>query len=98
MPSGALEELVREQAALRRVATLVAREPSPSEVFAAVTREAALLLGAQRATLLRAECPQWAVVVASWSDGTAPPVPVGHRGAIDGRGILGQMLRTARPV
>jgi signal transduction histidine kinase len=37
-------------------------------------------------------------VVASWSDGTAPPVPVGHRGALDGRGILGQMLRTARPV
>jgi signal transduction histidine kinase len=96
--SGGLEELVREHAALRRVATLVAREPSPSEVFAAVTRETGVLLGAQRSTLLRVENPQWAVVVASWSDGTAPPVPVGHRGALDGRGILGQMLRTARPV
>ena len=96
--SRAPEELVREHAALRRVATLVAREPSPSEVFAAVTKEAGVLLGAQRATLLRVESPQWAVVVAGWSDGTAPPVPVGHRGALDGRGILGQMLRTARPV
>ena len=96
--SRAPEELVREHAALRRVATLVAREPSPSEVFAAVTQEAGVLLGAQRATLLRVESPQWAVVVAGWSDGTAPPVPVGHRGALDGRGILGQMLRTARPV
>jgi signal transduction histidine kinase len=96
--SGALEDLVREHAALRRVATLVAREPSPSEVFAAVTREAGVVLGAQRATLLRVASPQWAEVVASWSDGTAPPVPVGHRGALDGRGILGQMLRTARPV
>jgi GAF domain-containing protein len=86
--SGALEELVREHAALRRVATLVAREPLPAEVFAAVTREAGTLLGAQRATLLRVASPQWAVVVASWSDGTAPPVPVGHRGALDGRGIL----------
>jgi signal transduction histidine kinase len=95
---GALEELVREHAALRRVATLVAREPSPSEVFAAVTQEAGVLLGAQRSTLLRVLSPQWAEVVASWSDGTAPPVPVGHRGALDGRGILGQMLRTARPV
>ena len=94
----ALEELVREHAALRRVATLVAREPSPSEVFAAVTREAGALLGAQRATLLRVESPEWAVVVASWSDGVEPPVPVGHRGPLDGRGILGQMLRTARPV
>ena len=96
--SGELEELVREHAALRRVATLVAREPSPSEVFAAVTQEAGVLLGAERATLLRVESPQWAVVVASWSDGTGPPVPVGHRGALDGRGIVGKMLRTARPV
>jgi signal transduction histidine kinase len=94
----ALEELVREQAALRRVATLVAREPSPSQVFAAVTQEAGVLLGAQRATLLRVVSPEWAEVVASWSDGSAPPVPVGHRGALDGRGILGRMLRTAKPV
>jgi signal transduction histidine kinase len=94
----ALEELAREQAALRRVATLVAREPSPPEVFAAVTEETGALLGAQRTTLLRVDSPEWAVVVAAWSDGTAPPVPVGHRGALDGRGILGQMLRTARPV
>jgi signal transduction histidine kinase len=96
--TGALEELVREHAALRRVATLVAREPSPSEVFAAVTQEAGTLLGAQRATLLRVANPQRGVVVASWSDGTAPPVPVGHYGPLDGRGILGQMLHTARPV
>jgi signal transduction histidine kinase len=96
--NAALEEVVREHAALRRVATLVAREPAPSEVFAAVTQEAGVLLGAQRATLLRVESPKWAVVAASWSDGTAPPVPVGHRGALDGRGIVGQMLRTARPV
>lgn len=96
--TGALEELVREHEALRRMATLVARQPLPVEVFAAVTREAGMLLGAQRTTLLRVASPQWAEVVASWSDGTAPPVPVGHRGALDGRGILGQMLLTARPV
>jgi signal transduction histidine kinase len=95
---GALEELVREHAALRRVATLVAREPSCSEVFEAVTREAGALLRAQRSTLLRVVSPEWAEVVASWSDGSAPPVPVGHRGALDGRGILGQMLKTKRPV
>ena len=93
-----LEELLREQAALRRMATLVAREPSPPELFAAVTREVGMLLGAQRATLLRVVDPEWAEVVASWSDGHAPPVPIGHRGALDGRGILGQMLRTVRPV
>jgi GAF domain-containing protein len=95
----ALEELVREHAALRRVATLVAREPSPAEVFAAVTREAGELLGAQRTSLLRVETRESARVVAAWSNGEAPPVPVGHRGAIDeGRGILGRMLQRPRPV
>jgi len=94
-----LEELVREHAALRRVATLVAREPTPAVVFAAVTRETGELLGAQRTTLLRVESPERARVVAAWSDGEAPPVPVGHRGAIDpGRGILGRMFECPRPV
>ena len=36
--------LADEQAALRRVATLVGRQPSPAEVFAAVTEEAGKLL------------------------------------------------------
>jgi GAF domain-containing protein len=95
----ALEELVREHAALRRVATLVARDTSPAEIFAAVTRETGELLGAQRTSLLRVESPEWARVVAAWSNGEAPPVPVGHRGAIDeGRGILGSMLQSPRPV
>jgi signal transduction histidine kinase len=81
------------------VATLVAREPSPSEVFASVLRETGELLGAQRTTLLRVESPDWAVVMAGWSSvATAPPVPAGHRAPIDDRGILGRMLRTARPV
>ena len=94
-----LDELVREHAALRRVAILVAREPSPAEVFAAVTHETGELLGAQRTTLLRVETPEWARVVAAWSNGEAPPVPIGHRGPIDeGRGIVGRMLVAPRPV
>ena len=94
------EQLAREHAALRRVATLVASEPPSDEVFTAVAREAALLLGAQRGTLLRVVNPRWAEVVASWSDGRAPgQLPVGHCAAIEeGRGLLGQMLQTARPV
>jgi signal transduction histidine kinase len=95
----ALEELVREHAALRRVATLVAREPSPSEVFAAVTRETGELLGAQRTTLLRVDTPERAVVMAGWSrDASVRPVPAGHSAAIDGRGILSRMLRDPCPV
>jgi signal transduction histidine kinase len=96
---GTLEQLAREHAALRRVATLVASEPPTREVFTAVAREAGLLLRAQRGTLLRVVDPQLAEVVASWSDGGVPALPVGHRAAIEeGRGLLGQMLQTARPV
>ena len=39
------EQLAREHAALRRVATLVASEPPTDEVFTAVAREAAQVLG-----------------------------------------------------
>jgi signal transduction histidine kinase len=90
--------LVQEHAALRRVATLVAQGPAPDKVFAAVTRETGELLGAQRTTLLRVESPERALVVIGWSRGSAPPVPTGHRAIIDGRGILGRMLRNPRPV
>jgi signal transduction histidine kinase len=90
--------LVQEHAALRRMATLVARGPSPAEVFAAVTRETGELLGAQRTSLLRVESPERAAIVAGWARGAAAAVPVGHTAVIDGRGILGQMLRVAAPV
>ena len=93
-----LDELVREHAALRRVATLVARGPSPAEVFEAVAREVGTLLGAQRAQLVRVISPEEGTVAASWSDGTLEPAPVGHRAPIDGRGVLGRMLREPRPV
>jgi signal transduction histidine kinase len=93
-----LEELVREHAALRRVAVLVARGPSPAEVFEAVAREVGTLLGARRAQLVRVASAEEGIVAASWSDGTLQPVPVGHRAPLDGRGVLGQMLRDPRPV
>jgi signal transduction histidine kinase len=92
-----LEQLVSEHAALRRVATLVAREPSPPEVFAAVTREAGMLLGAEMTGLLRVESPEAAVMVAGWSRGAAR-LPVGSRGVLDGRGLVGRILSTGRPV
>ena len=47
--------LTEEQAALRRVATLVARGVSPDELFAAVSNEVATLFGAEIATIGRFE-------------------------------------------
>jgi signal transduction histidine kinase len=92
-----LERLVREHEALARVATLVARQPPQQEVFAVVTREAGTLLGARMSALLRVESPEWGVIAAGWSR-DATPVPIGSRAALDGRGLLGRVLLTRRPV
>jgi hypothetical protein len=59
--------LADEQAALRRVATLVARQPSPAEVFAAVTEEAGKLPALDNAHLIVYERDETATVVASWN-------------------------------
>src|SRR3954467_15758539 len=48
-----LERLAEEQAALRRVATLVARGVSPEEIFAAVSNEVGRLVGTDSATVIR---------------------------------------------
>ena len=48
-----LRGFAEEQAALRRVATLVARGAPPEEVFAAVTAEAGRLLGVDHARVSR---------------------------------------------
>ena len=49
----ALERLVDEQAALRRVATLVASGVRPDEIFAAVSNEVGRLVGSDSATVIR---------------------------------------------
>jgi signal transduction histidine kinase len=90
-----LREFAEEQAALRRVATLVARAASPEEVFAAVAEEAGRLLGAHHATLSRYG-PDGAVrVVASWSS-TSAAFPVGTRWSLGGRNLHTLVFQTGR--
>jgi signal transduction histidine kinase len=93
----ALQRLVREHAALRRVATFVARQPAPAEVFAIVTREAGILLGARATGLLRVESPATAVMAAGWSSEDIK-LPIGVPAPLDGRGLMGRVLRAAGPV
>jgi signal transduction histidine kinase len=59
-----LARLLREQAALRRVATLVARGIRPAEIFMAVSEEVRSLIGADSAGIARFEPDGSAVVVA----------------------------------
>jgi signal transduction histidine kinase len=68
--------LADEQAALRRVATLVARDVPSDELFAAVAGEAGRLLGADLAGMVRFEPDDTLTVLATWAaDGEHPPVP-----------------------
>jgi signal transduction histidine kinase len=71
-----------EQAALRRVATLVAHGNPSGEMFSTVTQEVGLLLDVEITRLLRFEADGTATVVAAWRR-TGDSVPVGSRIAID---------------
>ncbi|HTE62287.1 MAG TPA: GAF domain-containing protein, partial [Solirubrobacteraceae bacterium] len=93
------EELARladEQAALRRVATLVARGVLPPEVFAAVAREVGMLLGVDATHMARYELDGTATGVAAWGS-TGEHIPVGRRVDLEGESVAGIVLRTGRP-
>jgi signal transduction histidine kinase len=81
-----LQRLADEQAALRRVATLVARESSPAEVFAAVTEEVGRLLQVEETKLIRYEPDATATVVAGWGELDAE-IAVGAKWSPGGVGI-----------
>ena len=78
-----LQRLADEQAALRRVATLVAREPSPEALFAAVAAEVAAVLGADVTRVLRYEPDGSTTAVGGWSrPGADLPPDAGVRSSV----------------
>jgi PAS domain S-box-containing protein len=89
-----LRRLFDEQAALRRVATLVAASAAPSDVFAAVTAEIALVLDANATLLCRADPDGAAVVVGRWGDNTPR---LGTRLPQGGRNLTTMVLDTGHP-
>jgi len=90
-----VRRLADEQAALRRVATLVAHESSPSEVFAAVAEELGRLLEADATRLVRFE-DDTAIVIARWGQ-PASAVPVGTRLPLGGQNVISLVARSGRP-
>ena len=93
-----LRGFAEEQAALRRVATLVARAAPPQEVFAAVTAEVGRVLSADGTIMSRYEPEDAATVVGVWSNsGAAAPAPVGSRFELGGRNVHTLVFQTARP-
>jgi GAF domain-containing protein len=94
----ALARLAEEQAALRRVATLVARATPPEQVFAAVAEEVGRLLGADSAILVRYDPQDTLEVVGTWIRTGAPaPTPVGGRLPLGGRNVTTAVYQTGRP-
>ncbi|XVU29780.1 GAF domain-containing protein [Actinoplanes sp. CA-054009] len=92
----ALARLAEEQAALRRVAMLVAHDAAPSEVFAAVAGEAGALLSTDIAMVACCNGDGTATVLGSWST-YADGLPVGTRVTLGGHNATSIVARTGRP-
>jgi PAS domain S-box-containing protein len=92
-----VERLADEQAALRRVATLVAREAPQAEIFTAIAQEIGQLLGAEEIRMLRYDGDRNSLVVASW--GEAEDIfPLGSRVRLGGEDAASGVYRTRQPV
>jgi signal transduction histidine kinase len=92
----ALTRLAQEQAALQRVATLVARGAPPDELFAAVSGEVGRLLQAGQTAMIRYEPDGTAARVAAWSAAGGAVVPP-WRERVGGRNLTTVVWQTGRP-
>jgi signal transduction histidine kinase len=87
---------VEEQAALRRVATLVARAVPDSELLDAVATEVGRLLGADSTALLRYEADGTATAVGA-RGGPGDETPGSARYTLEDSNVAAIVLRTGRP-
>jgi PAS domain S-box-containing protein len=90
----ALRSLAQDQAALRRVATVVASEVDQARVFAVVTEEVGRLLGANTANTVRFEPDGTGFVTGAWSTRGVQAVPVGTHSPLDSPTVAGLILRS----
>ena len=87
--------LAHEQAALRRIATLVVSEADPARVFGQVMHEAARALGVATATIVRYDAPGTVTVMGGWSETGPLLFPVGSTIEIGDEGsALVEVYRT----
>jgi PAS domain S-box-containing protein len=74
----ALAQLAEQQAALRRVATLVARGVRPAEIFSAVSDEVGRLFGSETAAVVKFD-PDGPAIVAVGVGKSVEGIPIGTR-------------------
>ena len=92
-----MQLLLDEQAALRRVATLVAGTSDPRQIFATVTEEVGRLLGAHTANMVRYRHDGTADVIGGWNEPGVPSVQVGARLQLDGDTLAPKICRSGQP-
>ena len=92
-----LEGLLAEQAALRRVATLVAADPHAGRLFAGVCEEVGRVLDVQSTNITRFEDDGTQTVVGAWAASGAPWFPKGENVPIDGETVTGKLHASGRP-
>jgi len=94
-----LERLLQEQAALRRVAMLVARDAPARVIFESVCEEVAAVLGVTTTNLVRYEDDGTASVVGAWAQDGAPLMPVASVPLpLDGATVAPRVQRSGRTV
>jgi signal transduction histidine kinase len=91
-----LRVLAEEQAALRRVATLVARGVPPAEVFSAVAQEVRHILGAAASNIARLD-PDGAITILARVGERQAELPVGSRWRPEPPVAVAAVLRTGQP-
>jgi PAS domain S-box-containing protein len=95
-PREALERLVDEQAALRRVATLVAHGVRPDEIFAAVTDEVGRLVGTDSAAVVRFDDDAPGIVFVGVASNMSDAFPLGARWVFEDGMASAEVYRTGR--
>jgi signal transduction histidine kinase len=92
-----LEALLAEQAALRRVATMVANGTPAPALFERVCEELGDLLAVKSTDMIRYEDEHFATVVGSWTGDDAPAFPVGERIPVEGESVTAKLYLSGRP-
>jgi signal transduction histidine kinase len=95
--AGERERIADEQAALRRLATLVAHGAPPGEVFGAVAREVAQALEIRHAAVMRYEPDATVTTVGVWNTGPVATLPLGSRWPLEMGTVTELVARTKAP-
>jgi signal transduction histidine kinase len=92
-----LAKVEAEQAALRRIAALVARSAPSGEVFDAVVEEVRSLMGVDAAALARYDADDTATLLAVSAEADARVASPGDKLSTEGHNVTALVSRTGRP-